>query len=68
MPRSLREQLCIARDDLWPRKMCAKKKRYFAQWYAKRVMRECMVKRPDEQLYVYHCPECSGWHITRMQQ
>lgn len=32
-----------------------------------RIKRICEEKR-GERLYVYECPECSGWHLTRMEQ
>lgn len=64
---SMRAQLSRIRDLLIPRRICAKKKRYLSEHYAMRVMR---VRQPYEsvELHVYRCPECNGWHLTRLVQ
>ena len=64
---SLRAQLASWRDVLFPRRMCAGKKRYATRLFAMRILR---VRQPmqAERLYVYQCPECRGWHLTRMEQ
>ena len=66
MRASLRAQLSHARDALFPRHMCGKKKRYATRDFA---MVRLRVRQPDEpaKLYVYQCPECAGWHLTKME-
>lgn len=64
---SLRAQLARVRDCLFPRRMCAKKKRYATAGYARSVLN---YRQPHEaqRLFLYECPECRGWHITKMEQ
>ena len=67
MAGNLRQQLAQLRDEIFPRRMCAKKKRYVSEKYALSVLRFRQPKEP-EKLFQYHCPECKGWHITKMIQ
>lgn len=62
-----RQQLAEIRDRLFPRRMCAKKNRYLSEEYARRVLHRRQALS-DEALYLYECPECGGWHLTRMEQ
>lgn len=64
---SLRAQLSVIRDQLFPRRMCAKKKRYATERFALDIMR---IRQPLEPvpLHVYRCPECGGFHLTKMEQ
>jgi predicted RNA-binding Zn-ribbon protein involved in translation (DUF1610 family) len=47
--------------------MCAKKKRYVLRSYAIRVIATRQPLEPAH-LSTYKCPECGGWHITKMEQ
>ena len=67
MNGSLRAQLVRVRDVVAPRRMCVKKARYAEQWRAERVRRDRQ-PREKETLYVYRCPDCRGWHLTKMAQ
>lgn len=64
---SLRAQLSRARDVLFPRRMCAKKKRYATRGYAEHVHN---IRQPKEDatLHVYECQECRGYHLTKLEQ
>ena len=65
---SLRSQLSDARDWLFPRK-CLRKQRWMTERIAKSVIRTRLAaKNAPPALYCYTCPECGGWHITRMKQ
>lgn len=69
MSLSLRAQLALARDALFPRR-CAKKMRYFTERAAKGALRVRLTserERPEE-LHHYRCPHCNGWHLTKMRQ
>ena len=72
VPRSLREQLVKARDQLFPRKVCAKKKRYATEQHAKSVIKARLASGRDlpEHLTCYRCPDpvCGGWHLTKKEQ
>lgn len=65
--KPMRAQLAAVRDTLFPRRMCAKKRRYATRMLATFVLRD---RQPKEQakLQVYECPECHGWHLTRLEQ
>lgn len=64
---SLRAQLARARDVLFPRRMCAKKKRYATIGYAEHIL-QLRQPREDAALHVYRCPECCGYHLTKLEQ
>lgn len=66
MMASLRSQLATIRDELFPRRMCAKKKRYATVGYAYLILKR-REHLADSPLYVYRCPECGGFHLTKMQ-
>lgn len=67
MASSLARMLGPVRDALFPRRMCAKKTRYATEGEARCILRR---RQPLEQaqLWTYQCPECSGWHLTKMAQ
>ena len=67
MTGDLRSQLARIRDKMFPRRMCAKKKRYVSKEYADSVIRFRQPNEP-EQLYCYQCPDCNGWHLTKLSQ
>jgi hypothetical protein len=69
VPRSWKEQLASARDRLWPRR-CSNKHRYEDEATAMKIIRSRTTSHRDAPaaLYQYHCSECGGWHITRMEQ
>ena len=68
MSASWRAQLVAVRDVVAPRRMCRKKNRYETQRLAKKVIVERRASGWPTELYAYRCPECRGWHITRMEQ
>ena len=59
-------QLSIVRDRLFPRRMCAKKVRYLSAGAAHLIRKR---RQPKEKatLFVYRCPECDGYHLTKMK-
>lgn len=71
MTRPLRSQLEEIRDLLFPRTDnalgCGKKKRYVTEELAVRALHGRQ-KFVPETLFHYHCPECGGWHLTKMAQ
>lgn len=66
MMASLRAQLARVRDVVLPRE-CDGKKRYITENYARKVQRLRQPKEP-ERLFVYECPLCGGWHLTRREK
>lgn len=67
MMASLRAQLSGIRDRILPRHMCAKKKRYLTLHYAERI-RKLRQPLSEETLHIYRCPECRGYHLTKLEQ
>lgn len=65
--RNMRAQLADIRDRLFPRRMCVKKVRYSEPGYARGVLNRRQ-KEEVVELHLYQCPDCSGWHITKMAQ
>ena len=67
---TLRAQLRIARDRLFPRDGnalgCGKKVRYIDDAEAERARRGRQ-KHEDAPLYKYPCTECGGWHLTKLK-
>lgn len=45
------------------RRMCASKKAYPSEKFAKQVARDVLKKR-DTPLRVYQCPSCALYHLT----
>jgi len=65
MSMTLREQLVpFAKPS---QKVCLKKIRYWSERQASRIAELAMATRPD-RIWVYRCPHCEGWHLTRMEQ
>lgn len=65
---NLRAQLAVIRDRLFPRpRLCSKKVRYQEAGEARGVLnrRQSLETVP---LFLYRCPACDGWHITKMEQ
>jgi hypothetical protein len=63
---NLRSQLSAIRDALFPRRMCAKKKRYVTASFAVSALNRRI--QYEQGLQIYKCPECHGWHLTKMEQ
>jgi hypothetical protein len=67
---TLRSQLRVARDRLFPRTGnalgCGKKTRYINEHEAGGALR---TRQPHETatLYKYPCTECGGWHLTKLK-
>lgn len=49
-------------------KTCARKIRYQDSSFAKRMAVALHALRKTAKLYVYRCPSCDGWHLTKMPQ
>ena len=71
---TLRDQLRHARERLFPRDGnalgCGKKVRYIDEPEARRALRRRMfgkINPETNQLYVYPCTECKGWHLTKLK-
>ena len=45
-------------------RQCGKKKRYATEGEAPRQIAAIHRHRPNEQLRVYDCAICNGWHLT----
>lgn len=45
-------------------RMCRRKVRYKCQSDAKKKIRDIRRVRPENELSVYYCPYCDGWHLT----
>ena len=50
---------------------CQRKRRYRLKVHAETAALARMNaprRRAKVPIYVYHCPECEGWHLTKRQQ
>ncbi len=49
--------------------VCLRKRRYTDECQARAAGMESLEKYPGEKkLWVYSCPHCSGWHLTKHHQ
>lgn len=47
----------------WSRTFCPSKKRT----YASKSQAKQAAKRASARLYVYRCPDCKNWHLTKQK-
>jgi hypothetical protein len=47
---------------------CASKRRYPDEALARATAMDALERRPEVgKLYVYRCPKCNGWHLTKQR-
>lgn len=56
-----------------PANACIRKRRFRLRVHAEvfaihRMNCPARKQRAEVPLYVYHCPECDGWHLTKRKQ
>ena len=52
-------------EKMW--RMCLRKKKYRSEYIANSVARQAKEKR-GVTLYVYSCPICGYWHLTKKER